>query len=238
MAIDIETRYGRYWDSLSVAQHAIWRGLDDGPMKSAALYWLYDRLAKLEAGVELARSHRSVERRFQEVDHNLRLRWEFDHPDHCDDTPIYGMYAVDRFVPEYGYHFTLFFWSHTLGMGDALRQILIESDMQRPEYMKTKKLVQELALERGRKKRVELALQAVDQLTNAQCKQFIEVEKALRSGEKIRSYGKDAEILNRMYDKHKKDVAMGTAVDIPGSQAALNPGMNPTGAGYERLNRE
>lgn len=225
MEISIGQR-GQYWDSQAVAQFAIWRQLDDSPMRDFALRWLEDRLEKLTAGRAMAGYHRSVERKIQEVDPNLRLRWEFDAPEDPN-----GMYAVDRYVPEYGYHFTIFFWSHTLGEGGAMRQVLTEGDMQRPEFHKAKKLVQELALERNSKMRTEMALHAVDMLTDKQCREFVEVERALRSGEKIRSYGRDAEILNRMYENTKRMAVLGVA---PPHAVAINPGHNPIGFGAKR----
>jgi hypothetical protein len=231
--MQIETRYGRYWDMQAVSQANILNRLDDSPMKSWGTYWLIDRLSKLAAGRIIAtRDHRSVEKRIQEVDPNLRLRWEFDHPESRDDNPIYGMYAVDRFIPELGYHWTLCYWSHRLGDGVTLSQILREGDMQRPEYHRGKKATQELALETQKKRRAEMALEAIDQLSDKQLKNMIEVETALRTGEKIHVRGKDAEMLNRMYENTKKLDAMGFP-GIPGSENAINPGMDPI-AGYNR----
>jgi hypothetical protein len=233
-SMDIDTKYGQYWDMTAVSQANILHQLDDVPMRTWGLYWLHDRLAKLSAGRIIAKSHVHVERKLQEVDRDLKLRWEFDHPDGTLEHPI-SMFAIDRYVRELGYHWTIFFWSHTLGEGIALREILKESDMQRPEYHREKKVAQELTLERNKKIRDEMALAAIDQLSDKQCQNFVAVETALRTGEKIHVRGKDAELLNRMYENTKKLEALGFP-GIPGRAAAINPGMDPV-AGYNRGSR-
>lgn len=192
--MDIQTRYGQYWDQQAVAQFAILHKLDDTPMKRFAELWLVDHLAALTAGRVQASKHRTVERRIQEVDPHLYLRYDFDQQ----------MYAVDKFVPEWGYYFTLFYWSHTLGDGSALRQILKESDMQRPEYLTEKKLAADLTRERMDKLRTEMALAPIDAMSTSQLQKFYEVERAMQTGEKIFSTGKDADILNRLYE-HTRD---------------------------------
>lgn len=188
--------YGQYLDMQAVSQYNIQSRLKDDP---AAAFrgerWLGDRLAKLRAGREAVKlmGHEFVERKFREVDDNLRLRFEFDHPDPSQPP----MYAIDRYVRELGYNWTLCYWSHSLGEGLALRNIMLESDMQRPEYHREKKLSQELILQQQKKKRDEIALAAWDQLSRKQAEEFLQVQMALRSGEKIVSVGRDAEILNR-----------------------------------------
>lgn len=163
--------------------------------------WLNDRLAKLRSGRLMVKNmgHTFVERKIREVDDTLRLRYEFDHPDANQPS----MYAIDRYVRELGYNWTLCYWSHSLGEGLALRNVMLESDMQRPEYLREKKLSQELILEQQKKLRDNIALAAWDQLSKRQAEEFIQVQMALRTGEKIRSFGKDAEVLNRMYNDTK-----------------------------------
>lgn len=188
--------YGHYWDMQAISQANI-RPQLTAEENERGDKWLGDRLAKLRAGraaVSLY-GHTFVEKKIKEVDDNLYLRYEFDHPDPAQPP----MYAIDRYVRELGYYWTLCYWSHSLGEGLALRTIMLESDMQRPEYHREKKLSQELILQQQKKKRDEIALAAWDQLSKKQAEEFIQVQMALRSGEKIVSVGKDAEILNRMH---------------------------------------
>lgn len=228
--MDISTRYGQYWDQQAVAQYSILNRLNDVPMLTFAEWWLMDRLAALQSGRIAARDHTSVERKICEVDSDLRLRYDFEH----------AMFAVDKFVREWGYYFTLFFWSHRLGDGTALREILRESDMQRPEYMRDKKIAQELVLQRNAKLRTEMALAAVDQLSEASIRNFIAVERAMQVGEKVDVRGQDAEIMNRMYEATKRRDAEAAKMEadmraqgqdvvvVPEpTSACINSGMHP-----------
>jgi len=190
-----DTKYGNYWDSQAVAQLNILPLLEHD---TKSIIILQERLAQLQAGRIQARNHLSVEKKLQELDPLLRLRWEFEHPDGG------GMWAIDRFVPLYGYHFCLFYWSHSLGTGQAIKAILEDGDMQRADYLTRKKKYQEYALLRNDKLRQEIALAAVDSMTRAQLEQMRQVETALVTGEKIRPFGRDAEILNKMYANTRK----------------------------------
>lgn len=224
--MEIDTRFGAYWDMQAVSQANILHRLDDSPAKSWGLAWLVDRLGKLTAGRVWARDYQHIERKLKEVDPNLCIRWEFNHPDSTEEHPIYGMPAIDRFVPELGYYWTICYWSHRFGEGQALRQVLIEGDMQRPDYLKNKKLAVELAKEYQAKRRIEMAGEAIEQLTLKRAQEFIAVEHALQTGEKINSYGTDAAMLNRMYENTKRMRAMGVP-ELPGENMAINPGMKP-----------
>lgn len=192
--------YGHYWDMQAVSQVGIRDRLQPDEQQRGD-DWLNDRLAKLRSGRLMVKNmgHTFVERKIREVDDTLRLRYEFDHPDANQPS----MYAIDRYVRELGYNWTLCYWSHSLGEGLALRNVMLESDMQRPEYLREKKLSQELILEQQKKLRDNIALAAWDQLSKRQAEEFIQVQMALRTGEKIRSFGKDAEVLNRMYNDTK-----------------------------------
>lgn len=198
--MDIDTRYGQYWDAQAVSQHRLLPVLRQTPGIDATRseFLLVNRLAQLDAGSFAAKNHPHIDRKLKEVDPYLRLRWEFEHPDGG------GMWAIDRYVPLYGYHFCLFYWSHTLGEAGAICAILRDSDMQRSDYMSRKKKYQEYALLRNDKLRQEIALAAVDSMTRKQLEQMIAVETALAHGEKVRPYGRDAEIMNKMYDNTRK----------------------------------
>lgn len=199
--MQIETRYGQYWDAQAVAQFSILPYFP--PSEITRAEWvLNNRLAQLTAGRVASAYHRHVESYLQQLDPCLRLRWEFEHPDGG------GMWAIDRYVAQYGYHFCLCYWSHTLGEGGAIRAILEDGDMQRPDYLQRKRKYQEYALLRNDTLRREIALAAVDQMTARQRQQMIDVELALAHGEKVRPYGRDAEICNKMYDNTKKLDAM------------------------------
>lgn len=195
--MQIETRYGNYWDGQAVAQFNILPYFP--PQELTLREWiLSNRLAQLNAGRIAAKNHPHIEKKLHELDPCLRLRWEFEHPDGG------GMWAIDRYVKEYGYNFCLFYWSHTLGEGGAIKAILEDSDMQKPDYMNKKKKYQEYALLRNDKLRTEIALAAIDSMTRKQLEQMLAVETALAHGEKVRPYGRDAEIMNKMYENTRK----------------------------------
>lgn len=197
MSIDT---YSQYWDMQAVSQVNIRERLTPEENYRGDR-WLGDRLAKLRAGREAVKlyGHTFVERKIQEVDPALRLRYEYDHPDPSQPP----MYAIDRYVRDLGYNWTLCYWSHSLGEGLALRNIMLESDTQRPEFYREKKLSQELILQQQAKMRDQIAKAAWDQLTKKQAEEFIKVQIALRTGEKINATGEDAKILNRMYAQTK-----------------------------------
>lgn len=217
--------HGQYWDMQAVSQANIMSRLEPGPARSWATRWLADRLAKLTAGRAWALNYPSIEQKLWEVDPDLRLRWEFDHPDSNDDKHV-SMPAIDRYVRELGYYWTICYWSHPFGEGSQIREILRESDMQRPNYHRDKTLTAELTRERWSKVRAEMALEAIDKLSTKQCKEFVAVETAMRNGEKIQLRGKDAEMVQKMYENTKKMDAMGMP-GIPGEEYAINPQHNP-----------
>lgn len=199
--MQIDSRYGHEWDSQAVAQFNILPYFS--PSERTHAEWvLQERLAQTKAGRVAALNHLHVQYKLRELDPHLSLRWEFDHPDGG------GMWAIDRWSREFAQYFTICFWSHTLGEGIAIKAILEDGDMQRPDYMTRKKKYQEYSLLRNDKLREDIALAAVDSMSRAQLEQMMQVETALRTGEKIRSYGRDAEILNKMYDNTKKLDAM------------------------------
>lgn len=225
--------YGKYWTNNTVTQAEIIPRLDDQAMRTFGEIYLYDQIAKLQVGRIMAKDHPQIERMMWQVDPCLRLRWEFEHPD-SNEYKQFGMWAIDRFVKELGYFWTIFYWDcKTLEEGTALRQLLWESDMQRPGYHADKKLKHELILKAQEKKRSEIALAAIDELTDAQCKQFVDVETALATGEKIHVRGKDADQLNRMYEETKKRDAMGLNALIPG--AGTGPGAQMSAAQLRRF---
>lgn len=182
-----------------------------------AVAWLKDYIQTLQTGRIQARDHAQVERRIRQVDDTLRLRWDFEQ----------GMYAIDRYCPDLGCMLTLFYWSHTLGEGGAIANILRESDMQAwsspQDYHNHKRTLQQHALELQDKKRTEIALAAVDSLTTARIRNFIAVERAMQIGEKVDVRGEDAKFLQKQYDRTRT----GQIPTLPGEQMCINPHMNP-----------
>lgn len=222
-------QHGKYWDLEAVAQHNILHLLplqdsaEEGMGQATARLYLETHLELLQTGIVRARDHQFVERKIQEADPNLRLRWDYKQ----------GLFAIDRFAPQLGHHLTIFFWSHTLGEGLAIRAILLASDMQRADtpqaYHKLKQEMVNAALKRKESERAENALAAVDQLSTERIKNFLAVERALQIGEKIHVSGDDAKWLNRQYERTQA----GLIPDVP--TQAINPGMHPFK--HRRMNR-
>ncbi len=192
---------------------------DEGMGQATARTWLKGYLDLLSGGCAQTRlmGHTHVERKLREIDPLLRLRWDFEHESG-------GMYVIDRYAPDMGCYITLFWWSHTLGEGGAIRAILLASDMQRADtpkaYHQLKQSLVDAALKRKDKERAEAALAAVDQLSNARIRNFLAVERAMQIGEKVHVRGEDARWLNKSYELTKAGM-------IPDVGGAINPGMHP-----------
>jgi hypothetical protein len=166
-----------------------------------------------------------IQARLQTLDPYLRLRWDADR--RC--------YVLERILTDMRCWVTLTDWIHSDGTArrigtfqiNEMIQMLHEGDMRRfssPEkylqYKREKAEFRRQQLERESDDRVRAA---VDSLTDRQINNFVNVEKAIAGGEKIRAYGKDAEYLNRIWDNQKR----GYIADIPSSHDALNPGAQP-----------
>ncbi len=191
---------------------------DEGMGQATASRYLGDLLERLDAGIAQVKlmGHSHVERKLKEIDPCLVLRWDF----------AQGLYAIDRYAADLGCHLTIFFWSHTLGEGGAIRAILLASDMQRYDtpqaYHALKQELVDNALRGQEKKRAEAALAAVDSLSDARIRNFLAVERAMQIGEKVHVTGEDAKWLNKSYDLTKR----GLIPDVD-PRGVINPGMHP-----------
>lgn len=187
---------------------------DDGMGQATARAYLVDRLERWQSGYTAGKVHRTIIRQLHSVDPLLTLRWDFEQQ----------LYAIDRFAPELGCYLTIFYWSHTLGEGGAIRAILLASDMQRADtpqaYHQCKQELVNAALKRNDKTRAEAALAAVDQLTNDRIRNFLAVERAMQIGEKVDVRGEDARWLNKSYELTRTG-------QIPNIGSAINPNMHP-----------
>lgn len=188
----------------------------EGMGQATAEAWLVDHLARWESGYIQGSCHRSIVQLLKSVDPLLTLRWDFDEQ----------KYSIDRYAPELGCYLTIFYWSHTLGEGGAIRAILLASDMQRydtpQDYHSLKQELVDAALKRQDKARAEAALAAVDQLTDARIRNFMAVERAMQIGEKVNVTGEDARWLNKSYDLTQR----GLIPEID-PRACVNPSMHP-----------
>ena len=72
---------------------------------------------------------------------------------------------------------------------------------------------------------------AVDSLSTRQIKQFVEVENAIQTGEKIESHGSDERFLDHVWGNQKR----GQFANVPTGRS-INPGMHPRR--YKRQKRE
>ena len=92
-------------------------------------------------------------------------------------------------------------------LGERLIETLRKSDMTRKSPGEH---IQE-AEDRAAKQRqlneqsaANFRLQKVDEMTNRQCRDFVEVSEALEHGETLSFAGKDADLMNKIWDEKKK----------------------------------
>jgi len=160
-------------------------------------------------------------KRLQELDSYLRLRWDFQ----------LGYYVVDRYVrPERAWAPVLF-WCNEVGeprgLSGQLLELLRENDMQRVgarEWLRKKREAAAKKQAALRKAGNEALLAAIEQLSNARVKQFVDVERAIQSGERVILHGSDLRFVER--------AAMRTPLLPPLPGRAWNPGMR-----FDRLIR-
>lgn len=91
-------------------------------------------------------------------------------------------------------------------------------DMQRPGYLEEKAAKAQAIREENGKKASEKVLMAVDSLSEERIKNFVEVEKAIQTGDTVTMHGKSYEMFEKMVEAGKKAP--------PGPESA-NPGMHP-----------
>jgi hypothetical protein len=157
----------------------------------------------------------------------LRIRWDF----------WGGHYVVDRWIKENNAWMIVMKWifpdetPRRLGPFSVAEMIdfLNQGDTHRfrnaKDYIEFKRVKAEKIREARDKESTEQVLEAVDRMSSKSIEQFINVERALHTGEKIIAHGSDEKFLDRVHAKTKEALAKGEPLDHPA--AADNPGMNP-----------
>lgn len=165
--------------------------------------------------------------RIQKFDPELRLRW--DYPAEC--------YCVDKWVPQIEVWVVLMLWRYAdthlarpLGE-EGLREliaVLHNGDMQRwpsPEaYLKFRREQSAAIRKSNENDATEQVLAAVDNLSKKQIAEFIAVETAFKTGEKVISHGKQETWLEKLRRRTRQREAAGDVVD---NHVAINPGQSP-----------
>lgn len=137
------------------------------------------RRAEVEAGLSPSTAAHWTAR-LRSLDPQLRLRWDFTQG-----------WVVERAVPEWGC------WAICGVLGQRcvplnLIEILRRGDMQRyspKEYLAMKREAAAQVAASNEKAGNEKVLAAVDKLSEKRCKEFLEVEDAIRTGDKIVAHG-------------------------------------------------
>lgn len=94
-------------------------------------------------------------------------------------------------------------------------------DMRRPGYLREKYKVATDIRTTNEKRGSEMVMAAVDSLSSRQVKEFLDVEKARHTGEKVVHHGPDEVFMDRLLEKEK---TMGPE-ELP--TGAINPGHRP-----------
>jgi hypothetical protein len=143
----------------------------------------------------------------------------------------YDCISIDRYIPQFGCYFKLANLLDEQGRGRRLQfaeeQWLIDmlraGDMRKttPKELLAKKHEASAKQRDVNKKRGEEEVKAaVDSLSSKSIKQFVDVHRAIHTGERIVSHGADVKSLEVMAEAGK------TAPMVPTGKA-LNPGMHP-----------
>jgi len=167
-----------------------------------------DRIAAVRAGVSHPVARFWTKKIQEEVDVYTRLRWDFQNG-----------WTLDRYSEG--------MWQVVGVLGfctvrSDLVEYLIEHDMQRwssPEkYLAFKR--EKAASVRARNERygTSVVLEAVDKLSDKSLKNFIEVERAIQTGDTVIMHGSDRKTFDRMVAAGKK---------APPGPTSINPGMHP-----------
>lgn len=150
----------------------------------------------------------------RKLDPWLRFRWDF----------IEERYAVERYVEadRYYIHLLWFRWKMDRSTVEQCRELLIQCDMQRwpsPEaYLAHQRAKAKAIRDANESTSTDAVLAAVDELPRENIKNFIQVERAIQTGERIVPLGEDARKLEKMSQ---------ATTHAPAENASMNPGMNP-----------
>lgn len=215
-----------YWDiEISTLSYMLEHGMWKAHEISMIEHQLEDRKAQILAGLGSASQIFWTAKIQKEVDENCRVRHD----------PILG-WMLDRWIED------LMCW-HPVGyigtggkadrivkdgidtvvtVDDMVRpdivQYLKDHDMQRPGYLEHKAAMAEAVREYNKQKSTDKVLAAVDSLSNKQVREFVEVEKAIQTGDTVIMHGPCREMFDKLTEAGKK---------APPGPQSLNPGMNP-----------
>lgn len=209
--------------------------------KTALIRSIEARIARVAQGASMGRGT-MWEKRFQEIDKDLRLRllipegpgeieYEVRKLTGQDEPDAY--WVVDRWVEQWQCWAEVLHICDTQGdkpkkceIDESWVQRLRRADMQAAgnayEYMKQKREAADLVQKQNRSKADDAVLAAVDSLSTKQLDQMVEVERAMHTGEKIEARGSDERFLDKVWRRQKK----GIIADVPQGQS-INPGMHP-----------
>lgn len=168
------------------------------------------------------------QRALANFDPTLAMRFDFD----------YGCFMVERWLEEEQYWHPILLWRDEYGLPIALSEtyiprllsILDAANTQKHygsgrEYLLAKQREADANKERHAKARTEAMLEAVDSLSSKSIQQFIDVHRAIHSGDKIVAHGNDEKFLELAKANTERVEAEGGQV-VPISRE-LNPGMHP-----------
>ncbi len=181
---------------------------DDVPLRPEVEQWIRGRIEMVQAGVE--RCPPWFAKTLKRFDPDLRLRWDF----------YQDYWVIERFDK----HANLFrrcgTWSKELGHN--LIEELRKSDMWRTTTDEKIAQAEEQAgkvKQANEQKTRDGYMEKIDNMSHRQLEDFVEVSRALEHGETLSFAGKDADMMNKIWEekKHRPDTP----------DTALNPGVKP-----------
>jgi hypothetical protein len=205
-----------YLDSEARSMEILVEHLD--PEQIAPLYprirrGIMDRIQACEAG--LYHPHRQFEKQLQQIDPLLRLRWNVF--EEC--------YVVDRWTPAERCYTTVLTWKDENGprnLDGALFQTLRDGDTWQyatwQDYLKAKHAKSAARRAQIKKEGNERIAAAVDGLTKARAQNFMEVEQAFKTGERVIFHGASEQSLERMNAGAIAAAARGEMVGPPAAK--------------------
>lgn len=209
-----------------------------------------DRRQKVEAGLIRAQSlPEAVVEQLKQIDPLTRFRWDYD----------MECWAVDRAVDSYQAWFPVIVWDKHFFGPEGLFDAMREGDMQRfsdpKEHLKAKREAAAKKEKENEQAHTDRMRGTLDGLSKKQIDNFMAVENALITGEKIYVRGSDADTLNRMYKATKDFDARVAQAEMEldhadpselkriaeslrskGMSNSINPGMKP--GQYQRKGHE
>lgn len=182
-----------------------------------------DRRSQVEAGLQSSTAHHWTEK-LRRYDPQLRLRWDFDAPNHKGQG-----WVIERAVPEWrcwavcgvlGFHYVPI----------NLLAILAAGDMQRigpKRYLEQKRAAAQRVRDENDRLSTERVAAAVDSLSEKRIKEFIQVEKAVQTGETIVAHGETEKSLDRMRQASFQAQQSPETSDLHDESQAINPDDHP-----------